>query len=207
MKIGIKNKIEKLRDIVYKHETKESSGKNNREEDARNRIVNQEKKMLEGKSARYRFQDLSLGDDRYLVEMVEMSYTTPRNSVFSAAGDSTKDVYFMQMRVFDLNGKETMNELDNVVMGTLVKREKNSGTEDFGKVEASCGIKIGGQWQEVKTNCETGGWEAFKKVASAIKKEKPNSSGMIDAFLLNNPCAERFFKGLNVPVPQRSMNP
>ena len=197
--MGIIDKIKNLREKLNGHGDKNGEAK-------RNEIVAREKKMLEARSGRYIFQDVSFNGEKHVVEMVDRNYTTGRNSEFSAGGDNI-DVQFMQMRVFDLNGKETMNELDNVVMGTLVKREKNSGTEDFGKVEASCGIKIGGQWQEVKTNCETGGWEAFKKVASAIKKEKPNSSGMIDAFLLNNPCAERFFKGLNVPVPQRSMNP
>ena len=182
-------KIKNLRKKLNDH-----GGKN--EEAKRDAIVAREKKMLEASSGRYVFQDVNFNGKKHVVEMVDKSYTTGRNSEFSAGGDNV-DVQFMQMRVFDLSG--------DVIMGALIERQKKSENKDFGKVKASVGMQVDGQWQEVKTDCETWGWKAFEKAASEMRNKEAGCGEKIDVFLLNNQNAKMFFECRQTPTKQREM--
>ena len=187
--MNIINKIKNLREKLNDH-----GGKN--EEAKRNEIIAREKKMLEASSGRYVFQDVNFNGKKHVVEMVDKSYTTGRNSEFSAGGDNV-DVQFMQMRVFDLNG--------DVVMGALIERQKISGTKDFGKVRARVGTQVDRQWQEVETYCEDWGWKAFEKAASEMENKEASCGEKIDAFLRKNQKAKMFFEGNGAPTKQREM--
>ena len=187
--MSIIDKIKNLREKLNGHGDKNGEAK-------RNEIVAREKKMLEGGSGRYIFQDIDFNGGKYVVEMVDKSYTRGRNPEFSAGGDNI-DVQFMQMRVFDLSG--------DVVMGALIERQKKSENKDFGKVKASIGMQVDGQWQEVKTDCESWGWKAFEKAASKMKNKEAGCGEKMDAFLLNNQNAKMFFECKQTPTKQREV--